>query len=299
MRTKEEYESLLNNARLFEIDKATLATLYKAEHYFFLNELTDYYRFYIYPDRPLDSYSMPLVETAVECIKYYNKSKGEFLHLFNKVMKRNLSISRAQEKIDEQRRGIKLANRDAILIRKILAFADNKNLDLTDAHVQEKIAAVLDLQPEAIAELIDINYNATAVSSTITNEDGDEIELYDMIVTERSRADKETLSESALRDAVDKIECVFVVIQDRQKKIVSMLLTAEIIKALDGDVSLAERLLCGRTLFSSEIVELCRSNEKVPSARSIGELCGVSEQSVSRTYGNFKEKLRRDCRFGE
>ena len=292
MRTREDYENLINNSRLFEIDKASSNAEYKAEHYSFLTELTDYYRFYIYRDKPLDSYSMVLVETAVECIKYYDKSKGEFLHLFNKVMKRNLGIECAKKKIDEQRQGIKLAERDAMLIRKIIAFADSKNLDITDIEVQKKMAVVLDLPLATVSELININYNATAIPSMIINDDGDEIELYDLIADNRACADEDALAESALCDAVDKIERIFTAIQERQKQIISMLLTVEFIKAFDGEVHRAERLLRGRAMFSSKVVELYKEKGEVPTVRIISALCGVSEQSANRTYKNFREKLR-------
>lgn len=290
MRAREDYENSINSASVFDLDKSKNEALYKAAHYFLMCELTDYYRFYIYPNRPLEDYSMTLVETAVECIKYYEKAKGDFLHLFNSVMRRNLGVAKAKERIEQQRSGIKLSDREAMLIRKIICYADSRNIDIAERGAQEKIAVVLGLSVEKVMELIHINYNAMAVSSTVVNDDDGEMELYDLIVDGHSVED-EALSESALRDAVDKIEKVFCAIQERQKKIVSMLLTAEIVRAFDGDVQRAEQLLHGRSLYCSEIVDLCRSSD-IPSARRIGEICGVSEQSVSRTYGNFKAKLR-------
>ena len=116
MFTREEYENLINNSPLFEIDKESSPALYKTERYKFLTILTDYYRLYIYPQKPLDYYGMTLIETAVECIKYYNKSKGDFLHLFNSSMKRDLHIAKAKEIIEEKRQGIRVSNEDDKLI---------------------------------------------------------------------------------------------------------------------------------------------------------------------------------------
>ena len=100
MFTREEYENLINNSPLFEIDKESSPALYKSERYNFFTLLTDYYRLYIYPNKPLDSYSMTLMDTAMECIKYYDKNKGEFLHLINSSMKRDLHIAKAKEIIE-------------------------------------------------------------------------------------------------------------------------------------------------------------------------------------------------------
>ena len=74
MFTREEYENLINNSPLFEIDKESSPALYKTERYNFFTLLTDYYRLYIYPNKSLESYSITLMDTAMECIKYYDKN---------------------------------------------------------------------------------------------------------------------------------------------------------------------------------------------------------------------------------
>ena len=67
MFTREEYENLINNSPLFEIDKESSPALYKTERYNFLTLLTEYYQYYLYPKKPLDLYCMTLMDTAVEC----------------------------------------------------------------------------------------------------------------------------------------------------------------------------------------------------------------------------------------
>ena len=167
MFTREEYENLINNSPLFEIDKESSPALYKSERYNFLTLLTDYYRFYIYPNKSLDSYSMTLMETAMECIKYYDKDKGEFLHLFNSSMKRDLHIAKAKEIIEEKRQGIRVSNEDDKLIRRIIALANSKGLDVYDLTVQQKISKALNLELSRLQELLRINDDAVAVSSTV------------------------------------------------------------------------------------------------------------------------------------
>ena len=129
MYTREEFENLINNSPLFDIDKDSSPMLYKTEKYNLLTLITDYYRFYIYCNKPLDSYSMTLMETAAECIKYYDREKSQFLSLFNMVMKRKLHIDKAKELIDAYRQGIKLSNYDSRLISKITAYLSIKRDD--------------------------------------------------------------------------------------------------------------------------------------------------------------------------
>ena len=292
MFTREEYENLINNSPLFEIDKESSPALYKSERYNFLTLLTDYYRFYIYPNKSLDSYSMTLMETAMECVKYYDKDKGEFLHLFNSSIKRDLHIAKAKEIIDEKRQGIRVSNEDDKLIRKIIALANSKGVDIYDRSVQEKISKALNLEPSRLQELLRINDDAVAVSSTVTNEDCDEVELFDLQSSHEKNAEDKMADESAFVSLVEKINGVFTTVQDRQKKLLSMLLTVEIIKACDEDFDKARQVLECKELFNEEVFDYYEKHGELPTAKQIGLRCGVSEQSLSRTYKNFKEKLK-------
>lgn len=292
MFTREEYENLINNSPLFEIDKESSLALYKSERYNFLTLLTDYYRLYIYPSKPLDSYSITLMETAAECIKYYEKSKGEFLHLFNSSMKRDLHIAKAKEIIEGKRQGIRISNEDDKLIRKIIALANSKGLDVYDLTVQEKISKALDLDVGRLQELLRINDDAVAVSSTVTNEDGDEIELYDLQSSHEKTAEEKMEEESAFHSLVERFDNVFSTVQERQKRLLSMLLTVEIIKACDEDLEKARQVLEDKELFNEEVYDYYEKHGELPTAKQIGLVCGVTEQSLSRTYKNFKEKLK-------
>lgn len=292
MFTREEYENLINNSPLFEIDKESSPALYKSERYNFLTLLTDYYRLYIYQNKPLDSYSMTLMDTAMECIKYYNKDKGEFLHLFNSSMKRDLHIAKAKEIIEEKRQGIRVSNEDDKLIRNIIALANSKGLDVYDLTVQQKISKALNIELDSLQELLRINDDAVAVSSTVTNDDGDEVELFDLQSSHEKNAEVKMADESAFITLVEKINDVFKTVQDRQKKLLSMLLTAEIVKACDEDLDKAKKVLTGKELFNEEVLDYYKKHGELPTAKRIGVICGVSEQSLSRTYKNFKEKLK-------
>ncbi len=292
MYSKEEFENLINNSPLFDVDKDASLAQYKVERYTFLTLLTDYYRLYIFKNKPLDSYSLTLMETAMECIKYYNKNKGEFLHLFNSSLKRDLAIANAKELIDERRKGIKLSTSNDELIRKIMKYATSKNLDVYDDDVQCKVAELLNISLEKVKELIFVNNDAVGVSSLSTNEDGDEIELYDMVVSNDLTPEEKLIAENSIIELVNDIENTFIEIQERQKKIISLLLTVEVIIAFDYDIKKTVKILNGKKLFNYSVVRYYEKNGELPTARQIASICGVSEQSLSRTYKNFKEKLR-------
>lgn len=295
MYTREEFENLINNSPLFDIDKVSNPELYKTEKYAFFALLTDYYRTYIFPKKPLEEFSYTLIETATECLKYFDKSNGEFLHLFNAVMKRDLSIAKKKELIDTHRKGIKLSTYDEQMIRKVFALAKSKNLDIYDSAIQAKIAVALGIGADRIKELILLNDNAVAVSATVTNDDGDEVELFDLQENKADTPDNAVIAKDGLKELVGQIDSVFQTVQERQKRSLSLLLTAEIVKALDYDIKAIVDLLQGLAFFNKEIIDRLKVSGDIPTAKEIGQACGVSEQSLSRTYKNFKAKLKQNC----
>lgn len=295
--TREQYESLINNSILFNIDKEKDFALFKTEKFALITLLTDYYRLYIYPNKTLDEYSMPLLETANDCIKYYDRNKGEFLHLFNSLMKRNVGIARAKETIDRQRGGLTISKDDSKRIRKILAYANSKGADIYDINAQEHIAAYLKISIDEVTELILINQSAIAVSSTVTNEDGDNIELYNTQTSKDASPEEIATQADTLRYTAKTIDKVFQAQQDRpvSKKVLSMMLTIKFIEGLDGDMDKLAEVMKGISYANKEIIQAYIISKKIPTARFVAEQCNVAEQSVSRTYTNFINKVKKYC----
>lgn len=292
MATREEYENLINNSPLFDIDKDASPTLYKTERYNFLTVLTDYYRFCIFPAKSLDSYSMTLMETAVDCIKSYNKADGVFLHYFNKSFKKNLHIAVAKENINKMRSGIKISDKHDKMIRKIIELARSKGLDVNNEAVQEKIASILKMDVETVRELLLMNNNAVGVSSTITGDDGDEVELFDMQANNEQSAEDKLIEESGFCEQIEKIESVFNTLQDRQKRQISMLITVWIIKGLDYNITKTKAVLDNKQILSTEVLDYYDSHNVLPTDKQIASLCGIPPESLSRSKNKFMEKLK-------
>ena len=300
MLTKKEYENLINNSTLFEIDKESSPALYKSERSNFLTILTQYYRLYIYPKKELEEYSMTLMETAVECIKYYDKSKGEFLHLFNSSMKRDLHIAQAKELIDETRRGLKGSAKEK-LARKLLKLANAlvelyeqkyyREYKVYETQILEKVAEMMHMDFEDVQRIVCCSLNMVTLSSTTTTKDGEEVERMDIQAYQEytRNPSEERLS---INEMIEKIDNVFSTVQERQKRFLSMLLTVEIIKACDEDLGKAWRVLKDKELLNEEVFQYYKENGALPTAKQIGAICGMSEQSLSRAYKTFKEKLK-------
>lgn len=134
--------------------------------------------------------------------------------------------------------------------------------------------------------------------STVTNDDGEEVELFDLRASHEKSMEDKFWDELSFVALVDKIDCVFINSQERQKRLLSMLLTIDIIKACDEDLDKAKAVLCGKELFNEEVIEYYNKNGEFPTRVIIGEMCGKTgtgktiESSLSRAYADFKKKLK-------
>lgn len=288
--TREELERAINDSTVFDTDRERDTILFKTERTALFSLIATYYRNYIYPGRPQEEYGFILIETAAECIKYFDREKGDFLHLLNYAMRRNMRVERAKQMQEERRRGIRLSKNDSVTIRKITALVNSKNLDIGSREVQVKIAKFLNISPEKVKKLIEMNENAVAVNEYTTNEEGDEISIFDTIMSEEGDPYKKIESKEAIESIFETLNRMFLSAQLRTQNLLSMLLTSKIIAEFQENFQFIRAMLEKQKFCSREIFELYINDQKILTARQISEKCGVSEQSASRTLRNFLGK---------
>ena len=287
---KDELERKINNADVFEIDPKRDGVLYRTARTALYSLIITYYQKYIYPSRQIEEYGSILIEAVSECIKYYNREKGDFLHLLNFTMRRKIRIETAKKMQEEIRKGITLSGKDAKLIRKLISFANSKNSNLRNYDVQVKIAKLLNISLNKVIELIEMNEKAVVVSEYTVNEDEDEISIFETIISKESNPYEKIESRETIVSILETLNKMFLSAQVRTQKLLSMLLTSRIIAEFDGDFEQVRSVLEKYNFCCREIMELYINEQKILSARQISEKCGVSEQSASRTLRNFLEK---------
>lgn len=295
--TREEYEKLINECILFDIDKENDFSLFKTEKFKLFTVLADYYRFFVYVKRPLESYSMELIDSANECIKYFDKSRGvPFLHYLNTVLSKNILIAKAKEVVCERRRGMTVSQRDGQLIRKIMAYAKSKNADVWDEVTQQKIATMLNMRVDEVAELIRINQNAIGVDSIIISDDGDEVELFDLQQSREDSIEEKLLQIDEMIGLAVAVDAEFMLLQNRPttRILLSKILTAKFICGLETKENI-DIVLKDKHFVDPEMVAQYIKTLETPTIRQIAKSCEVSEQSTSRTYKMFIEKVKKNC----
>ena len=292
MRVKEEYENLINSSRLFTIDKEKDSILYKTEWLHFTVLLVEYYSNYVFTGKTLDSYSMELMETAVECVKYYDITKGiPFLHYFAVSLKKALSKSKGKEVVDTMRGGMNISEAVGRKIREILKYAQVQGKNVHDDNFQINVAKLLKLPVSKVKKLIDINTNSVVVPETRENEDGDEITIFDTISSDEFNPEEKFLQNDNIEQWLKSFLEVYHELQERTKPIVRKLLTVRLIENFEHPY-LFEKYCYDLECIDKTIRDTYLQNGKFPSAREISAEFGVNEASSSRTMKIFLKKVR-------
>lgn len=278
-----DYENLIRNSILFSLDRNTQATAFCREAlkmveylYLYLNSINS---------ERYKEFGLEITETANRCIKNYVPETGDFLNYFNAAIAKEYRKALAQQQLAEHHGGIHIPEDDLRLIRKYIKFIGTKGSCEFDEATIDAIASATGIAKEKIADCITLYQSIYVTSDIYTSDDGSEGSLFDLIPSNHND-EREILEVEDAKDFLEHINEIFKTRQERQKPLLSKLLTAKIALRLSKD----DRLLgYGRCMafFDEEIYSVCCNRDAPVTAREIASKLGVSEQSVSRTYRGF------------
>lgn len=284
MGNREKYEQLILSSPLFSLDKERDRTAYRREAYKMVEYLYNYL-LAVNKNRYID-YGLEITETANRCIENYSAEMGSFLHYFNATMAKEYRRARVKRNMQETRSGLHISEEDERNIRRMLRFMESKGIaDPTDEQIQS-IAKALDVPPETVKKTLITVRETTVVPDITTGEDGEEISLFDTVASDYGQ-NGDMMDKEACAALLSHIENVFRACQERQKPILSAILTARICEIVcSGNVSV-ERY----SFLDREMIGIYIQNGFLPTQRDIAFRFGKNEASVSRTVREFVEKL--------
>ncbi len=290
-KTKAEYKNLINNAPLFAIDEARAPEEYKREKDKFIENLFFYVsRYSFIPEEqvknPAFEYGLELLQAASDCLKSYDKTKGDFLPYFRWIYDKKVGEAELVNPRNNNR--IPLNKEDRLLFRRIQRLAGEA--DIFDIENQKYFAETLDRPLAEVQEVIALSsYRLTR--EEVRDSDGEVRSIFDFIAS--LRGTDEELDEEELLVQIDDL---FKKQQNRfdTRKVISMWLTAKILSEFDVSPSF-KRALMRCSYFSKEIYELYLNGIFLED-QEIAERCGRHPSSVSRTVGQFSEEIRKMIR---
>lgn len=280
---KEKYEKLISETPLFGIDKDKQSILYRKESL----KLVEYLYCYLLAinKEKCEPYGCEIVDVATRCINGYDNS-GEFLHYFNVAWSWEYSHICGNEIIDSKFQGMKLSDQERRDIKKYMRIVSryNPNISLEEKYLE--VSELMEFPIDRVKQLAEVS-DTKIVSEVAHNSDGEEISLFDHVEEEFSiEGYFENLA--SLTEILDKIEIAYSKLQERQKPIVSDMLTIKI----GLDIWEIDKL-AKKYLFINEKISSCiKQTGNVPTQRDIAEKYEKNEASISRTMKEFLKKVR-------
>ena len=229
------------------------------------------------------------METFCACIKDYNKELGPFINYFSRALKKNYSKAKAKEEIENARCGISIPEKKQRLAFKIIKYVKSSGLNLKDIKNKEILAKQLNVDINDIEDGMLI-LGISSTSNNQYNENGDEFDLFDTIVDKNEyNSDDNDMLDTYFNVATK----VFDLLQERQKKLIALFFSRECFMEYESEYGpvIANGKLKDYNFYSGVIYKFFIVKKRVPTQRELAEYCGVSEQSASRSYSNFKQKI--------
>ena len=283
-------EESINNSGFFTLNKDSQYSLYKRELDKLLINLYEYEKIRSkHRDIFENEYGADVVIVFNDCIDAYDSSKGAFINYFNRSWKRHEDQCVGEYYFSEKTHGISIPDKEGILysrIKKSLQNAIEQKIDTNSEEYIYNLAKELNISAKKAKTLIQL-YSVSFVDNVVTDDEGEEIDIFEITVVPDEQEEKEQKKEVIL-DRLNHIDYCYSMVQERQKPLLSKLLTAEFLKLII-DVFNGYK---NYSFIDIEVVKLYQFTGCVPTQKDIAEQFGRSEPSVSRTLKDFLCKTR-------
>ena len=285
MSRKDDYERLIDESILFSLDKDREQSAYRRESL----KMVDYlYRYLMEINQDkYEPYGVEIVETAQNCIKNFDASSGRFLNYFNTAWANNYNHIISKERFDAEHASMKFSEnqrRDFIRYKKICS---KLGIDKDSPDFERKITECLGIPLSEMRDLLLLDdIKVESLDGTEDTDDGARPKQYAADVNVENdfiRTDEDI-------HFLNYLEGVFNGIQDRQKKMISILITSHLSLDINNEVVL--EVFKRKSYFASEIYQECQQKRARLSNKEIAERLDIQEASLSRAWNGFKEKIR-------
>lgn len=286
MSLKSDYERLIDESILFSLDKEREQSAYTRESL----KMLDYLYCYLMEINRIkyEPYGVEIVETAHNCIKNYNAAHGRFLNYFVSAWTENYKHIIARERFDSEHSAMKFSEKQRREYLRYKKICSKLGIDKDSPDFEQKIAESMGISMSEIRDLLLMDdIKIESIDGTEDTDDDSRPRQYDAGVN----VENDFIRTDEIIRFLNILETVFNGIQNRQKKMISILITSYLSLTIDNEIVL--EVFRSKTYFDSEIYRECVQKREQISNKEIAERLGVLEASLSRAWNNFKEKVDR------
>lgn len=273
-------EQLITTSPLFDINKDLEPTRYRRESL----KLVEHLYQYLIAQNPkkYSDFGLEIAETATNCIKNYQKERGEFLHYFNKAFSNAYRKSIQERAQSQSNGGMVVPDSETRLLRAIYAYAATIGVTNIGDFELHQISKGIGVSEERIRMALTAQQPVSVTSSTVIGDDGEEMDLIDMLPSPEDGYTHLSFIEqiTSLLNLVDK---EFEHCQARQKPIISAVATVRF-KQIIQEYSIPTDHLH----FINRDILLSASS---PTQRQLANQFSRNEASISRTTNEFFRKI--------
>lgn len=277
-RDRQKYEEKIEHSPLFSLERGTSAyerELYNMEEYL--------YRYLMAVDETkYGPWGCEIVETSIRCIRSYDPERSVFLHYFNRAWKKTYQQLLAEQRGEKQLRGLKISKEDWRNVWKYRRLLESTGVSPENADVHRRLAEEMNISVQKLRGIMQMSA-VSVLEDDRSQESGGVLEL----LADGTLIERQLLSEEELQSLLATVEAVFKGLQERQKPLLSELLTARICPVLP-DVCLRDRF----SFMDTELVKTYARTGTVPTQESLARKYGRDAASISRTINQFLKKLR-------
>ena len=284
---REHYEKLIDETPLFGLNKEKQPSLYSREAMKLVEALYCYLM--AVNEKEYEPYGMEIVDTAKRCIENFDSGAGRFLNYFHAAWKRNYRHLAGKSYVKNTFHGLHFTEEEERNYRKYLRLARARGIDTGSPEFDRKVAEAMGLSAENLKALQNM-LNSRPVSGICRNEEGGTYSLIEQLDS-GFYADSAMLQREDVLELLDRIEQVFDGLQERQKPVLSCILTSKLSLRIAENQALSE-MFREKHYYQEWVDQECLRRDAEIKAKEIAEQYGVTEASVSRSWRKFKEKAK-------
>ena len=279
---KTEYEKLIRSSTLFTLDRDTQSTAFRRE------ALKMHENLYLYlmsiNSEKYAEFGLEIIETANRCIKNYKPENGDFLSYFNRAIGNEVKKAYARKKVGNHRGGMHIPEHEQRIISHYLRVVEHNGRNTAMPEVINIISAATGIPNDHIEQCISA-YQSSYVIEGIQHNVDEKPDLFELIESDELTEQRIIDNEDAI-DLLSQINDVYCSRQNRQKPLLSLLLTAKVSCILQRNPEILKTVKKFDFFSEAMFLEVCNRDEPI-SAREIAHIIGVNESHVSRAFNNF------------
>lgn len=293
MGDKKLYENEINQSPIFDLDRTKEPAAYEREK----NRLIENIYLYKLEDNPEnEDFGLEIVETIGDCLQYYEKEKGPFIHYFNRSYAQRKNKAKAKESLQTKSSGMHFSQKEIDNSRAVHAFLSTHD-DVSPTELVSMLSQYADAFEMTKEEILDAvqTYSASLTQSgdmELSEEEG--YTLFDTL-TANSDFTEEIGSREQIRWLIDLCEQCYEDSRGGTKEYLSMKLTSDFADwDQNGDFT---EYIRSKSFFHEPTFDAVYYSGKKLKNKEISQMLNKSEANLTQTWKRFQQKLQEMAHF--